>query len=275
MYTQNISLFIVLISMYFITSCKSININKSNTVSINKLKFDLNEVDTVYRTLFTDSNFIYNNPRKKFSGKRLIFIHGCVYGNADHINCLMNTPVNVGFVESLSNLGWQVIEFDLPNKKQVSDYWSDGGSSYSKAYISKLTQVILWAEKNYGHCNNYVIGGISHGGLHSLYGAEKLKVFKKYFAILPVTKLTLLTEFSSYEDVPYFDPTTDYESLLYSKGYMTWNTTDERVGYKDAEKMFENIRKSGGEVDSTVYKSGGHAFSTLDPVMAFLKKRMK
>lgn len=215
---------------------------------------------------------MYNNPKKKFIGKRLIFIHGCVYGIYNHLTCLMNDPVNVNFVDSLSNSGWQIIEFDLPNKKPISDYWSDGGLAYSKAYISKLTQVILWAEKTYGHCDDYNIGGISQGGLHSLYGAEKLKVFKKYFGILPVIKLNSLTEFSAYADVPYFDPSTDYTSLLYSKGYISWNTTDDRVGYKNTEALFNHIIKSGGEVDTVVYNAGGHAIvGNLNPVITFLK----
>lgn len=274
MKAQKIYFLIFLLSIVSM-SCKkkSNDIDDSNLISINNIKFDLSKTDTSYRSLFTDSNFMYNNPQKKFAGKRLIFIHGCVYGLYNHNTCLMNTPDNVNFVDSLSNLGWQVIEFDLPNKKRVSDYWADGGLAYSKAYISKLTQVVLWAEKNYGHCDDYTIGGISQGGLHSLYGAEKLKIFKKYFGILPVTKLNFLTEFSSYSDVPYFDPTTDYESLLYSVGYLSWNTTDTRVGYKNTEKMFTDIKSAGGVVDSTVYRSGGHAtVGNLDPVISFLIK---
>lgn len=268
-----ITVFVILASLIFIFSCEENKIDKGNIVIINNLKFDLNKIDTSYRSLFTDSNFVYSNPEKKFVGKRLIFIHGCVYGIYNHLTCLMNDPVNISFVDSLSNMGWQVIEFDLPNKKTVSDYWSDGGLAYSKAYISKLTQVVLWAEKTYGHCDDYYIGGISQGGLHSLYGAQNLKVFKKYFAILPVTKLNILTEFSTYRDVPYFDPTSDCTSLLYSKGYISWNTTDERVGYKDTEKMFNDIVKLGGVVDATVYRTGGHTIiGNLDPVITFLQK---
>ncbi|MBL0736123.1 hypothetical protein JI750_04460 [Flavobacterium sp. GN10] len=264
--------FAILTLLIFVFSCEENKID-SNVVTINNLKLNLSKIDTSYRSLFTDSNFVYHNPNKKFAGKRLIFIHGCVYGIYNHRTCLMNDPVNVSFVDSLSNLGWQVIEFDLPNKKTVSDYWEDGGLAYSKAYISKLTQVLVWAEKTYGHCNDYYIGGISHGGLHSLYGAQKLKFFKKYFAVLPVTKLNVLTEFSSYADVPHFDPTLDYKSLVSSQGYISWNTTDSRVGYKDTEKMFHNIVESGGVVDTTVYRTGGHTIiGNLDPVITFLRK---
>ncbi len=59
----------------------------------------------------------------KFNGKRLIYIHGCPSGDANHGTCLMNVPAYAHLVDTLNKKGWQVIEFDLPSKKNIPDYW--------------------------------------------------------------------------------------------------------------------------------------------------------
>ncbi|HEY5749752.1 MAG TPA: hypothetical protein VIU12_26970 [Chryseolinea sp.] len=245
---------------------------KHDTVYINNVPVDLKHVDSTYTTLFADSNFLYTDPQVPFNGKRLIYIHGGVKGESNHLASLMNSPGNINLVDSLNALGWQVLEFDLPNKKVVSDYWSDGGEAYAQAYLSKLNQVVKWSELELGHADDYCIGGVSFGGLHALYGEQHFPIFKKYFALLPVTKLNILKEFAHYDSVPAFDPTREYKKLAKAEGFLFWNTSDSRVGFLHTQKMYTDLKNIQAPIDSLTAPSGGHSLpDNLDFVIRFLQ----
>jgi pimeloyl-ACP methyl ester carboxylesterase len=251
----------------------SVRCTPSVTTYINDVPVDLRYVDSTYTTLFADTNFLYSDPLVKFSGKRLIYIHGGFLSTSNHLTALMNSKCNINFVDSLSALGWQVIEFDLPNKKPVSDYWEDGGKAYVRAYESKLHQVVKWSEKFLGHADNYFIGGVSFGGLHALYGAEHFPVFKKYFALLPVIKLNASHEFSHYQSVPDFDPAETYTKLKNTDGFLFWNKSDTRVDYRLTHELYVKLKSIGAPIDSLTASSGGHTVpDNLDFLIHFLQR---
>jgi len=254
--------------LFFLARC-----GPSTRVYINNVPVNLKHVDSSYTILFADTNFLYSDSLVKFSGKRLIYIHGGILGVCNHLTTLMNTKCHIDFVDSLSALGWQVIEFDLPNKKPVSDYWEDGGKAYARAYISKLNQVVKWSEKFLGHANNYFIGGVSFGGLHALYGAEHFPVFKKYFALLPVIKLNALDEFSHYQNVSDFDPADTYRKLEYADGFLFWNTSDTKVDYLLTQELYVNLKNIDAPIDTMTASLGGHTVpDNLDFLIRFLQR---
>lgn len=162
---------------------------------------------------------------------------------------------------------------DLPNLKDTSDYWSDGGLKYRDSYISKLKQVVEVLEFSDQRKYNWYIGGISYVGLHALMGASKLQIFKKYVAILPVVKLNALSEFSKYCNVDYFDPFNELLNLKYSKGYISYNISDTRVNGLLSEILYDSLINTGADLKRKIFNKGGHKInSELGFVFKFLNE---
>jgi hypothetical protein len=83
-------------------------------------------------------------------------------------------------------------------------------------------------------------------------------------------KIGVLTEFKD-KEAPYFDPTTGFENLKYP-GLIAWNTSDERVGYKEAVDFSNNLFKLKAPLDTVSYSTGGHSVvGNLDYVVKFLE----
>jgi hypothetical protein len=264
------SWFVAVLILILFTQCEE---ELPTKTSIRNVTIDLTKEDLFYRILFSDDNFLYEREDVKFADKRLIYIHGGVTGASNHLEYLMSFQVNVDFVDSLNSLGWQVIEFDLPKMREISDYWHDGGHTYAMAYRSKLMQVVQWAERTLGHCDNYYIGGVSFGGLHALFGTEHLPIFKKYFALVPVIKINRLEEFKHYPGVPYFDPTNKFEKLADTEGFLYWNKSDTRVGTNDIERLCLNLKGIHAPLDTLTASAGGHTLpERLDFLIEFLER---
>lgn len=220
------------------------------------------------KAFFSPDNFMYQNPAVPFNGHRLILIHGALYPGANHDNAMMNVPAYKGLVDSLANRGWQVVEFDLPSQP-IQNQWADSGKAYRNAFLSKVRQAETWASETYGKAD-YSVGGISYGGLHALIAAEYLPEFTHYFAVLPVMKIGVLSEFTGRE-APEFDATLRYLNLAEKRGYLAWNTSDERVGYQHTKNLYLGLRKLGAAVKDSTYKSGGHSIvGNLDYLLPFL-----
>lgn len=202
-----------------------------------------------------------------------IYIHGCPKGKHTHRSCLMNNADYKNLVKSLTKSGWKVALIDLPNLKDTSDYWSDGGLKYRDSYISKIKQVVEVLELSDQRKYNWYIGGISYGGLHALMGASKLQIFKKYVAILPVVKLNALSEFSKYCNVDYFDPFNELLNLKYSKGYISYNISDTRVNGLLSEILYDSLINTGADLKRKIFNKGGHKInSDLRFVLKFLNE---
>ena len=219
--------------------------------------------------VFSPDVYVYQDSSVPFNGKQIILLHGL---RGTH-NDLFSVPAYDKFINDVLAKGWRVIMFDLPFAE--SYFFEDGGTAYNQAYVEKLHQTMKYLDEQYHDFDLTVLGGISWGGLHSLIGAEEVHVFKGYFAILPDIKIGALTEFAGMI-VPDFTPDKGSLDLQDLRGYIAFNTTDERVHYEDTVDFVNSLEDISALLKLRIYDSGGHTITgNLDYLVIWLEKTFK
>lgn len=184
---------------------------------------------------FSDAVFPFVNKEVHQVGKRLVYLHGI---DGTHID-LVNFKEYKTVIDILTDAGWQVITIDIP--KVDEHMFDDGGVSYRKKYKAKLIQTIEWSEKNVGHADVNIIGGISWGGLHSLVGAAINDSFVGYFADIPVTIPETLGH--GFKPSPSFNPFNE-ENLVNKTGFFDYGELDTATNWKLTVQLINKMNKS-------------------------------
>lgn len=172
---------------------------------------------------------------------RVYLIHGLQSTQDDYLNEPFAT-----WIAGLNSQGVEVITFNLPFASPSYFTNEDYGQGYANGYRDFIAHVVERMNYWYGTPNRAIIGGISWGGLHAFMGiAFHRELFDAYFASVPVTRLTALTEFAGGESNA-FDPFQHADTLSLRTGYVQWGDQDFRVNFQLTIDLVNRIQDFNG-----------------------------
>lgn len=184
--------------------------------------------ETPYVPLVFSQDYTLKASEGPWNGKRVILIHGFRLNRTNY-----EVMPFSDLVARLRLAGYEVITFDLPYGMPY--HFIDGGVQYRRLFEEQLRGIVARVRADRGPDSSFLVGGFSWGGLHALMGQVLAPdLFSSYFAILPVTDMSAVSELSTVE-APHFNPLR--EDLSPYSGLISYGTRDERVNFRLTQEL--------------------------------------
>lgn len=190
-------------------------------------------------------------------GQRVYLIHGL----GGHGHSFESSDTLRALKYGLVNNGYQVVTFTLPQPSR--EMFEDGGLEYRETYGRFVKLIDIYVGSKHGRAGKIIYGGVSFGGLHAFMAVALSKKVAGYFAIVPVTDPSALTEFAGL-NTDHFNPLLELDKISSRPGFIIYGDSDARVNsgltvrlihglsINNANLRFEEVRNHGHETTAEI-----------------------